>query len=187
MFCPKCGTENPDNGKFCRSCGIDLGNISAVVSGNLPQIQSPNYIDQKGKAGTDNPDDIYSSAIRSIFMGGGFFTISMALLFTGVAGGKSWWWALLFPAFSMLASGISQLIKVKRLEKRRNAETFQQTSFPVNQSNTALPPMQTNYINPESRFKTGDLAPRSVTDPTTKNLKIDSEGETMTLPSIKEQ
>ncbi|MGI8670151.1 MAG: zinc-ribbon domain-containing protein, partial [Aridibacter sp.] len=23
MFCPKCGTQNPENGKFCRKCGTD--------------------------------------------------------------------------------------------------------------------------------------------------------------------
>ncbi|MGI6665130.1 MAG: zinc-ribbon domain-containing protein [Christensenellaceae bacterium] len=25
MFCPKCGTEIPDNSKFCRSCGVTIG------------------------------------------------------------------------------------------------------------------------------------------------------------------
>jgi uncharacterized membrane protein YvbJ len=25
MFCPKCGTENPDGAKFCSRCGGALG------------------------------------------------------------------------------------------------------------------------------------------------------------------
>jgi len=25
MFCPKCGTENPDKAKFCSKCGAELG------------------------------------------------------------------------------------------------------------------------------------------------------------------
>ena len=35
MFCPKCGIQNPDAGKFCRSCGTDLGNVSDALSGNI--------------------------------------------------------------------------------------------------------------------------------------------------------
>lgn len=29
MYCPKCGTENPDDGKSCHSCGQDLTSISS--------------------------------------------------------------------------------------------------------------------------------------------------------------
>jgi uncharacterized membrane protein len=29
MFCPKCGTENPDDAKFCSKCGAGLGATSA--------------------------------------------------------------------------------------------------------------------------------------------------------------
>ncbi len=29
MFCPKCGTENPDDAKFCSKCGAGLGTTSA--------------------------------------------------------------------------------------------------------------------------------------------------------------
>ncbi len=32
MFCPKCGSENPDNAKFCGSCG----NSMTVVRDNVP-------------------------------------------------------------------------------------------------------------------------------------------------------
>ena len=29
MFCPKCGTENPDGAKFCSKCGTALGAVPA--------------------------------------------------------------------------------------------------------------------------------------------------------------
>jgi len=32
MFCPKCGTENPEGAKFCSKCGAEFG-VSAQSSG----------------------------------------------------------------------------------------------------------------------------------------------------------
>jgi hypothetical protein len=47
----------------------------------------------------------------------------------------------------------------------------------------SLTPAQSDFISPaESRYKTGDLVPPSVTEGTTRHLDIDSEGKTMTLP-----
>ena len=51
------------------------------------------------------------------------------------------------------------------------------------QQNSALPPPQAEFVPaPESRYKTGDLVPPSVTEATTRHLDLDSEGQTMTLP-----
>jgi hypothetical protein len=184
MFCQNCGTQNPENGRFCRSCGNDLGN--AAASKALAQ-QPDFYIDHKGRKRSNNPDDIWSQAIRNMIMGVGFLVVAMGLLFTGVAGGHSWWWTMLFPAFGSIASGASMFAKVRRMEQNRNANPLTQTQFPVGQMNQPLPPPQMEFIPPipqRSSYTTGefDVRPPSVTEGTTRHLDINKEGETMTLP-----
>ena len=181
MFCPKCGTENPDDGKFCRSCGVNLGNVKTALSGNLPENET--YIDRKGKIRSNNPDDIWSSSIRNFVMGIGFLVISAALFFTGVAGGRAWWWAMLFPAASFLASGFSQMAKVKRLENRMKANLVHPNTSEATQPQNALPPIQTEYLKPSTIYDTGELIerPPSVIEGTTRHLEINKEAETMTL------
>lgn len=206
MFCPKCGIENPETGRFCRRCGADLGNVSAALSGNLPAgrpaaaaAAEPNYyIDHKGKMRSNDPDEIWSQAIRNLIMGCGFLVISVVLFTTNVAGGRAWWWAMLFPAFSMLAMGVSQWAKVRRKTSgKQNAEisgggfagapTQNQFASVSGQSNQSLPPppAQPDYVRPpqKSIYDTGELVIQpSVTEDTTRHLEINNEGETMTLP-----
>lgn len=191
MFCPKCGTQNPDNGKFCRTCGTDLGNVSQVLSGgNLPQAPPQQfYIDRKGRFKSKDPDELWASGIKGLITGIGFLVVAVVLFETGVAGGHAWWWAMLFPAFGSLSSGISQMVRAKQLMKRNTREIplgeqnqFQQNQFSKNFSGANLPPSQTDYAAPESRYKTGDLVPPSVVEATTRHLEMNSDGETMTLP-----
>jgi hypothetical protein len=193
MFCPKCGTQNPETGKFCRACGTDLGNISSALSGNLPPAQPPPaqpafYVDHRGRVKSNDPNDIWSQAIRSLIMGFGFLVVSMVLLMTNVAGGNKWWWAMLFPAFSMLAVGASQMARVKRMEsqKQGGGAFTEPAQFAPHQPNFSLPPTQTDYVQTpqKSIYETGELyeKPPSVTEGTTRHLEINNEGETMTLP-----
>lgn len=191
MFCPKCGGQNPESGKFCRSCGTDLSNVSDAMAGK-PTGRSHRFglmePLQFGDSRSDgsrrkDPTELYGDAIRSIISGIGFLMASMALLYTGVAGGRVWWWALLFPASTFLAKGISDLLKSRKMEK---TPVGPQTPAPAEvdqpKANTALPPQQMEWAAPETRYKTGDLVPPSVTDNTTRQLEMDSEGQTMTLP-----
>ena len=184
MFCQKCGTQNPDNGKFCRNCGTDLAVISQPQGINLKPSEF--YIDRKGRVRSNNPDDLWSSGIRNIIMGIGFLIISIVLLMTNVAGGVTWWWAMLFPAFSLLASGIGSIAKSKRLEKKNlPSPTIASPTYLSEQPLKAtLPASQIDYIKPQSSlYDTGELvAPPSVIENTTRTLEMNSEGETMTLP-----
>ncbi|MGQ0543534.1 MAG: zinc-ribbon domain-containing protein [Blastocatellia bacterium] len=185
MFCPKCGTENPKTGKFCRSCGVDLGNVSAAMSGSLPANLTDSgvaHIHHEAKHRND-PNEVYADAVKSIISGIGFIVVSMALFFTGVAGGRSWWWAMLFPAFTFLAKGISEYLKYGKMQQSQPTVAPSSGNFMGGSVlNNVLPSARTEFVAPESRYKTGDLVPPSVTDSTTKLLEIDSEGQTMTLP-----
>ena len=172
MFCPKCGGQNPEEGKFCRSCGTDLGNVSQALTGAPPARQ---MLDRKGRPVN------WERAITKIFTGLAFVAVACALAFTGA--GRGWWFWLLIPAFGSLGSGIAQYVQLKKVEKGQVG--FSGTLRPeVLQPapNTALPPQQTDFVSPDSRYKTGDLVPPSVTEGTTRHLDLDSEGQTMTLP-----
>ena len=179
MFCPKCGIENPETGKFCRSCGTDLGNVSDALSGKL-------VIDQScGSTRRGRPLTMEGVATK-FFMGVGFLTISIILAVTGRGGG--WWFWMLIPAFMFIGGGAAQFFQLRRAEKGRagfSAESAR--AFSNIPHNASLPPQPTNFAaSVESRYKTGDLVPPSVTENTTRHLdqhrEVNPDGETMALP-----
>ncbi len=174
MFCPKCGTKNPDNGRFCRSCGADLGNVSEALSGNLKKPQS--LVDRKGK-----PIN-WESAIVKIFSGLAFVAVAIALGFSQM--GRGWWFWMLIPAFGALGSGVAQLVQLKKSENRNLsfASQSEPNVIPSAPPHAVLPSSKNDYIAPDSRYQTGELVPPSVTESTTRHLEINHEGETMTLP-----
>lgn len=174
MFCPKCGGPNPEEGKFCRSCGTDLGNVSNALSGNLAPQSQP-LLNHKGK-----PIHL-EGAITKFFTGLAFLVIAISLAFTRM--GQGWWFWMLIPAFGSIGSGIAQYIQLRHAEKNRQHFIPNNPAQTIdNPKKTALPPPNTEWVAPDSRYKTGDLVPGSVTDNTTRHLELDAEGETMSLP-----
>ena len=177
MFCPKCGMENPDNGKFCRSCRANLSNVLAVVDGSLPE--------ESGLTVEDNPAELYSTGVRNAILGAGFFVTSLVIF--SLPGDTVFWLLAMIPAFCLIASAARRLIKAEAMKKQREvkATVVQQPTFSSSQPIKELPPTRVDYISPKkSIYETDGLVgePLSVTELTTRHLEMDLESETMTLP-----
>ncbi len=178
MFCPKCGIKNPDNGKYCRSCGANLSNVLAIVEGNLLPEQMP--------VAEENRAELFSTGVRNVILGFGFLAVG-TFLFTMPPNDGIFWLLMMIPGFSLLASGVSRLIKADVLKKERTTRknVIEPPTFPETRPNKELPPSQTDYVKPaKSIFATDDLSPEplSVTENTTRHLEMKTKNETMTLP-----
>ena len=144
----------------------------------MQPMQPINLLNKKVKAVN------WESMLSTLFTGFAFLVISIILGVTGMANASRWWFWLLIPAFAMLGTGLAQYIQLKKNEQKfipNSEQTDTIKSF--NQApNASLPPIQTEYVAPDSRYQTGDLVPPSVAEETTRLLEINTEGETMTLP-----
>jgi hypothetical protein len=98
--------------------------------------------------------------------------------------GRGWWFWMLIPALMFIGGGIAQFIQVRSTSKVNGGfSSIDQNAISGAMPNAAsLPPARTNFVAPESRYRTGDLVPPSVTDGTTRHLEMNAEGETMALP-----
>ena len=94
---------------------------------------------------------------------------------------------MLIPAFGSLGSGVAQYVQLKKSEGQNVsfAAPDNRNVFNASPQNASLPPPHTEYVAPDSRYKTGELVPPSVVENTTRHLEMNSEGETMTLPKNK--
>jgi hypothetical protein len=180
--------KNSETGKFCRSCGTDLTPVSEALSGK-PKSKMHEFgmiiepIQPIGPRTKKEKSVSWESMISTSFVGVAFLIISIILGVTGLANASRWWFWLLIPAFAMLGTGLAQYIQLKKSEQKHIPQSEPETVKSFNQtSNANLPPSQTEYVAPDSRYKTGDLVPPSVAEGTTRHLEINSEGETMTLP-----
>lgn len=154
MFCPKCATQNPEGGSFCRGCGA---NISLVPQAMTGQITRPN--EEKGLAQDEacaipgrrrRRELTLDSAFKNVFMGFAFLIISIAL---SRSIGAGWWFWMLIPAFSLMGTGIAQYIRIR---ERQNY-----------QIPTQIPTLPPPHVRSTEHLMS---PPSSVTEGTTRHL-----------------
>src|SRR5215208_6266528 len=139
MYCPRCATENPDETKFCRSCGVDLSLVPQAITGKLPQSR---HSRRRHRSREDDGPANLASGIQKVFMGIGFVLVAIAARFFAPAG-HIWWFWLLIPAFASLGKGVAEIL------------TSKTPSAPPVTNHAALPPA----------LNTNELPPRPLYDP----------------------
>ena len=172
MYCPKCASQNMDNARYCRGCGTDLALVSQALTGQLPQAESPTVIGgrvgKRDRKDRERKEPRVDKGIQSFIMGLAFILVSFGAYYYAPAG-HIWWFWMLIPAFSMIGSGIAEIVrwKIHLDQQNANRQFAQPQPQPVvmPQPNPAvgLPPRSTSEI----------YTPPSITENTTRLLDKD--------------
>ena len=117
MFCPKCATQNPEGGHFCRGCGANISLVPQALTGEMATPPAKEVSRHKRKDGKELNLD---QAFKNMFMGIAFLLIAIVLSRSGM--GQGWWFWMLLPAFSLMGTGIAQCIRVREREKRASLQ-----------------------------------------------------------------
>jgi hypothetical protein len=151
MYCPSCAAQSIDNAQFCRACGADISFLSKAVTRRVPE---------KEQQGTER-------GLRYSFIGAGFLLMAIIMSFVAPAPAN---WALCFSmlcaAFPLLGSGIATILSVRRYEQSHGLGTGVAHKL-TGQSIGQLSPRNTSEI----------IKPPSVTEGTTKTLRVPSDHE----------
>lgn len=160
MYCPKCATVNGEEAKFCRGCGTDLSLVSAALTGRLPELLEEES-DKKGRRGRRRKKlPTLEKGIETLALGVGFIFVALAVARFAPAG-RLWWFWLLIPAFSMIGSGIGEILRA------RQKPTQPSVAPPQAKPQVAPPPPREL-----PRRNTAELVPPpSVTEHTTRHLE----------------
>lgn len=161
MFCPKCASQNIDGAHFCRACGANISLVPQALTG---QLTAPSEGDSDGRRRRRwRHQPTVEEGVRNVVTGFGFLAVAVALaIFGRPIGAQFWWFWMLIPAFSMLAKGISDIMRANRNK--------------VQQPNA---PQQFSYAPPADRLppsNPGELRPpvASVTEGTTRHLNAEA-------------
>src|SRR3954471_8396866 len=177
MFCPKCGTQNIEDARFCRGCGADIALVPQAMTGHLPET-NPGHENVVGltwdaggrRRGRKDGAPRLDKAVTNIFMGIGFVLVAFSVFIFAPAG-RLWWFWMLIPAFSMLGGGVAEYVRFKQSKG-------EEIKLPGAESRKEMPPAPAR-VSALPRRNTAELVPPpSVTEGTTRHLDLSTEAPT---------
>ena len=153
MFCPKCATQNVDGAHFCRSCGANISLVPQALTGKLAP---PPVTEVDGACRTRRGRELtIEQPIQNFFLGIAFVIISIVLSRTI---GQVWWFWMLIPAFSLMAKGFAQYMRLKDYERRVSL----------------APPVSRAFVEPPRPLEELKSPVSSVTEGTTRHLGVEA-------------
>src|SRR6266404_8944891 len=159
MYCPKCGTQNNDETKFCRDCGENLQVISQAMTRRLPAFvvrKMDAYLVRKNRELRRN--SIGYSVIGSLFILLGLYDV--------IGTGASWageWFHIAFGCFMLLLGLWDHMVY-----KRSLPFDVKVAKMRASDTNNGLPPHDAaQIVGP----------PVSITESTTKHLDAVTRGQ----------
>ena len=160
MFCPKCATQNLEGASYCRVCGANISLVPQALTGQMvqPPAQPEELLDDSYHRRRRGRPLTIELAFKNIFMGVAFVIISIAL---SRSIGATWWFWMLIPAFSMMGTGVAQIIRFKEREKQMKGNFIAPAAFQPQPPVNAFPTRATGELVPP---------PPSVTEGTTRHL-----------------
>lgn len=153
MFCPKCATQNVDGAHFCRSCGANISLVPQALTG---QLMPPPMTEVGGSYRKRRRELTLEQPVQNFFLGIAFVIISIVLSRTI---GQVWWFWMLIPAFSLMAKGVAQYIRLKDHEKR---------------ASLAPPMVNRSFVEPPRPQEELKSPLSSVTEGTTRHLGVEA-------------
>ena len=155
MFCPKCATQNLEGASFCRTCGANISLVPQALTGQL--VQQPPETEVEGFCRTRRGRELtLEQPFKNFFLGIAFIVISIVLSRTI---GQGWWFWLLIPAFSLMATGLAQFIRLQEHQKRVSL---------------AAPPLARSFVEPPRHTAELRGPVASVTEGTTRHLGVEA-------------
>ncbi len=165
MYCPKCGVNNLEDAKFCRTCGADIRLVPQALRGHLPGgafvAGEVEELEEQGRKYKLKKPPTLEKGLENVFSGIAFLII-FTLGFLYMRGLFMVWVWMIIPALACVGQGLGQIIRSRSAQPAlappdafRPAHALPQT--PARE----LPAADTSEIK---------TPPASVTEGTTRHL-----------------
>jgi hypothetical protein len=177
MYCPKCAAQNVEGARFCRVCGADISLIPQALTGQLPTHTAVVGYDRQGHPinaqgrrirKAKEPPSLEKGITKS-FMGAAFFLIAISVMLFA-PGGRMWWFWMLIPAFSMLGSGVAEILRLKNEQRLRQPSHSTGAPTPPQIPAPSVSSASQPNALPHRRNTAELVPPPSVTEGTTQLL-----------------